>query len=306
MERGKKLLLEARVERIPPATDTKVLTSWNGLMLHSMALGAAVLGREDYLRTAVANADFILSNMRDDGRLLRTYKDGEAKLKAYLEDYAHLIDGLITLYEATFDSRWLSEADTLARQMIDLFWDDGDGVFYDTGIDHETLIVRPRDFSDNAMPCGSSVASDVLLRLSLFTGEPDYGRKAASALRSVREYMARVPEGFGHWLCALDFYLASPKEIAIVGPPEDAAAKTLLDTVHGRYLPNKIVAGYDPNTDGFEQDLPLLEDKGMLAGLPTAYVCQNYACQQPVTEPEALAAQLDSAADTGPLTILTS
>ena len=304
VERGKKLLLEARVERIPPATDDKILTSWNGLMLHSMALGAAVLNREDYLRAAVANADFILANMRDGQRLLRTYKDGEAKLKAYLEDYAHLIDGLITLYEATFDSRWLSEADALARQMIELFWDDGDGVFYDTGIDHETLIVRPRDFSDNAMPCGSSVASDVLLRLSLFMDEPDFGRKAASALRSVREYMARVPEGFGHWLGALDFYLASPKEIAIVGPTEDAAAKALLDTVHGRYLPNKIVAGYDPDADGFEQELPLLEDKGMLAGLPTAYVCQNYACQQPVTEPEALAAQLDSAADTGPLTIL--
>jgi uncharacterized protein YyaL (SSP411 family) len=135
--------------------------------------------------------------------------------------------------------------------------------------------------------------------------EPDFGRKAASALRSVREYMARVPEGFGHWLGALDFYLASPKEIAIVGPTEDAAAKALLDTVHGRYLPNKIVAGYDPDADGFEQELPLLEDKGMLAGLPTAYVCQNYACQQPVTEPTALAAQLDSAGSgMGALTIL--
>ena len=144
-------------------------------MLHAMALGAAVLGREDYLRAAVANADFLLTNMRDGDRLLRTWKDGEAKLKAYLEDYAHLIDGLIALYEATFDSRWLREADALARQMIDLFWDDSEGVFYDTGADHETLIVRPRDFSDNAIPCGSSAAADVLLRLNVFMDEPDYG-----------------------------------------------------------------------------------------------------------------------------------
>ncbi len=306
LERGRRLLLEARGGRIPPATDDKVLTSWNGLMLHGFALGAAVLGREDYRRAAVANADFILTNMRDGQRLLRTCKDGEARLKAYLEDYAHLIDGLIALYEATFDSRWLREADALARQMIELFWDEGEGVFYDTGTDHETLIVRPRDFSDNAIPCGSSVAADVLLRLNIFMDEPDFGRKATSSLRSVREYMARVPEGFGHWLGALDFYLASPKEIAVVGPVEDSATRALLDTVHGRYLPNKVVMGLDPDADGFEQDLPLLEDKEMLAGMPTAYVCQNYACQLPVTEPDALAAQLDPSTDTGmgPLTVL--
>ena len=304
--RGKGLLLEARGKRIPPATDDKTLTSWNGLMLHAMALGAAVLGREDYLRAAIANADFLLTNMRDGDRLLRTWKDGEAKLKAYLEDYAHLIDGLIALYEATFDSRWLREADALARQMIDLFWDDSEGVFYDTGADHETLIVRPRDFSDNAIPCGSSAAADVLLRLNIFMDEPDFGRKAVSALRSVREYMARVPEGFGHWLGALDFYLSSPKEIAIVGRVEDSATRALLDTVHGRYLPNKVVMGLAPDADGFERDLPLLEDKEMLAGMPTAYVCQNYACQLPVTEPDALAAQLEGSEGlgAGPVTVL--
>ena len=306
VERGKPLLLEARSQRIPPATDDKVLTSWNGLMLHGFALGAAVLGREDYLQAATANADFILANMRDEGRLLRTYREGEAKLKAYLEDYAHFIDGLLALYEATFDSRWLNEADALARQMIELFWDEADGIFYDTGSDHETLIVRPRDFSDNAVPCGSSAAAEVLLRLNIFMDEPDFGRKAVSALRSVKEYMTRVPEGFGHWLGALDFYLASPREIAIVGPVEVAGTRALLDTVHGRYLPNKVVMGMDPDSDGFERDLPLLEDKEMLAGMPTAYVCQNYACQLPVTEPDALAAQLEGSGETGlgPLTVL--
>ena len=303
---GRGLLLEARGLRIPPAKDTKILTSWNGLMLHSMALGAAVLHREDYLQAAIANASFILANMRDGQRLLRSYKDGEARLKGYLEDYALLIDGLITLYEATFDHHWLSEADALARQMIELFWDDSEGVFYDTGLDHEALIVRPRDFTDNAMPSGSSVAADVLLKLGVFMGEPDYTRKAATSLRSVREFMSRVPEGFGRWLEALDFYLASPKEIAIVGSLEDSDTMALLDAVHSRYLPNKVVAGFDPAIPGAGQDLPLLEDKVMQDGLPTAYVCQNYACQRPVTEPEVLAEQLAPSADTGmgPLTIL--
>ena len=299
VENGKPMLLEARAQRIAPATDDKVLTSWNGLMLHGFALGAAVLKREDYLQAAVANANFLLANMRDGERLLRTWKDGEAKLKAYLEDYAHLIDGLLALYEATFDSRWLHEADALARQMIDLFWDEADGVFYDTGNDHETLIVRPRDFSDNAVPCGGSVAADVLLRLNVFMDEPDFGRKAAAALRSVREYMTRVPEGFGHWLGALDFYLSSPREIAIVGPSEATGTRALLDTVHERYLPNKVVMGLEPDSEGFERDLPLLEDKDMLAGMPTAFVCQNYACQLPVTEPDALAAQLDPLTEMG-------
>ena len=212
--RGKRLLLESRGSRVPPATDTKVLTAWNGLMLHSIALGAAVLNRPDYLEAAIANATFILSNMKRDGRLLRTYRDGQSRLNAYLEDYALLAGGLITLYEATFDRRWLDEASDLARQMLELFWDEREAKFYDTGTDHETLIVRPRDITDNAMPSGGSAATDVLLRLSVLTDEPSYSRTAAAALRSVQPYMARVPEGFGNWLGALDFHLSSPHEIA--------------------------------------------------------------------------------------------
>ena len=180
VERGKAALLEARGHRVLPATDTKVLTSWNGLMLYSLARGAAILHREDYLQAAIANASFILQNMRDGQRLLRTYKDGQAKLKGYLEDYACLADGLLALYEATFDFSWLKEAQALAQQMMELFWDEGDGVFYDTGLDHEVLLVRPRDIGDNAMPCGGSMAADVLLRLGVFTGDSVYARRAAS------------------------------------------------------------------------------------------------------------------------------
>ena len=294
VERGKAALLEARGQRVPPATDTKVLTSWNGLMLCSLARGAAILHRDDYLQAAIANASFILQNMRDGRRLLRTYKDGQAKLKGFLEDYACLADGLLALYEATFDFSWLREAQALAQQMMELFWDEEEGVFYDTGLDNEVLLVRPRDIGDNAMPCGGSVASDVLLRLSVFTGDSVYAPRAVSALRSVQAYMAGAPEAVGHWLGALDFHLSSPPEIAVIGPREEEATRALLDCIYKSYLPNKVLAGYNPLDADSYPDIPLLEDKDMRNGSPTAFVCHNYVCQLPVTEPEALAKQLES------------
>ena len=162
INRGSKALLEVREQRIHPMRDDKVLASWNGLMLRSFAEAAAALGRPDYLAVAIKNAEFLARSMKSDGRLLRTYRDGQAKLLGYLEDYSFVIDGLLALYEATFDLRWLDEAVTLADSMIELFWDEGIGGFYDTGSDHETLVVRPRDVFDNAQPCGGSVASDVL------------------------------------------------------------------------------------------------------------------------------------------------
>jgi len=294
VEMGKASLLEARGQRIPPATDTKILTSWNGLMLYSLARGALILHREDYLQAAIANASFILQNMRDGQRLLRTYKDGQAKLKGYLEDYACLAEGLLALYEGTFDRTWLGEAQSLAQQMMDLFWDEEEGIFYDTGLDHESLLVRPRDISDNAMPCGNSMAADVLLRLSVLTGDSVYARRAESALQSVRGYIGRIPQGAGHWLGALDFYVSSPPEIAVIGPKEAAATQALLDCIYRTYLPNKILAGYNPLDADSYPDIPLLEDKDMRNGSPTVFVCQNYVCQQPVTEPGALTQQLES------------
>ena len=285
-------LLEARGDRIAPGKDEKVLTAWNGMMLRSMAEAAAAFNREDYLEAAVANATFLLGSMRKDGRLLRTYKDGEAKLKGYLEDYAFLVDGLLALYEASFDDRWLREARALADGMVALFWDEEQAMFYDTGSDHEELIVRPREVTDNAMSCGGSVAAEVLLRLALFTGEEGYAEKAVATLRPMAELMSRHPMGFGHWLCALDFSLATPKEIAVVGPRSDPGTRALLDTIFGRYLPNRVVAGRETDGPAAAGDTPLLEEKGMMDGRPTAYVCENYLCQSPVTDAEALAAQL--------------
>ena len=296
ISRSSKALLDVREQRIHPMRDDKVLASWNGLMLRSFAEAAAALGRADYLEAAVKNAGVLVGTMKSQGRLLRTYRDGQAKLLGYLEDYSFVVDGLLALYEATFDIRWLDEAVTLADSMIELFWDEGIGGFYDTGSDHETLVVRPRDVFDNAQPCGGSVASDALLKLAVFTGNSDYNAKAAVPLRSLHQAMSQSPGGTGHWLNALDFYVSPPKEIAVIGPRNDPATQALLDTVFSRFLPNKVVMGTEtPRSAGEIEgtpDFPLLQARIMVGGLPSAYVCENYTCQLPVTDPDALAEQL--------------
>ena len=213
-------LLERRIER----RDDKVLTAWNGMMLRSFAEAAAVLNRDDYLQASLANAEFLLSALRSpQGRGLRSFKDGKAVLKGYLDDYANLADGLIALHEATLDLRWLNEARSLADGMLDLFWDPKEAAFYDTGSDHEKLIIRPSHLFDNAEPSGSAVASDVLLRLAVLTGNTEYRNRAATMLRSLRMVMSRAPMGFGHWLCALDFYL-STRYLAATFPIESLPA----------------------------------------------------------------------------------
>ena len=297
--RGRTKLLEVRERRVHPLLDDKVLASWNGLMLRSFAEAGAALGRADYLDAAVKNAGFLTTVMCPQGRLLRTYRNGEAKLLGYLEDYSCVADGLIALYEATLDLRWLENAVAMADSMIELFWDEATGGFYDTGSDHEALVIRPRDVFDNAQPCGGSVASDMLLKLAVFTGNDDYAAKAAVPLRSLHEHMARSPGGTGHWLSALDFYISAVKEVAVVGPSANAVTSELLDTVRRQFLPNKVLMGYDPSSlDSTGRaglnlgDYPLLEGRGMVNGQPTAYVCQNYVCQLPVTEPGPLLAQL--------------
>ena len=291
LQRSRAKLLKVRDSRVHPGRDDKVLLSWNGLMLRAFAEAAAVLQRSDYAAVAEKNAAFLLDNLREDGRLLRTYKDGQAKLNAYLEDYAFLIDGLIALHEVTFEPRWLQEAVDLGNAMVDLFWDETSGQFYDTGRDHEELIIRPRDFSDNAIPSGSSMAADVLLRLAVIGGEPEHQRRAVTALRSMRELMTRFPTGAGHWLSALDFYLSTVKEVVIVGGHNEPDTQALLSEVYRHYLPNRVIVGL---RDGDEPlaSVPLLKNRIKIEGRPTAYVCQNYICQLPVTDPDALAKQL--------------
>jgi len=293
LQRGKKALLEVRERRVPPARDDKILTAWNGLMLRSFAEAAAVLQREDYRNAAIANATFITRDLQKEGRLLRTYRDGQAKLKGYLEDYSFLADGLMAVYGLTVDRRWLDEARRLVDDMVDLFWEEDEGVFYDTGKDHETLLVRPRELFDNAIPCGSSVAAEVLLRMALLTGEEEYRRKATATLHSTGPLLSQYASGMGRWLAALDFYLHQPKEVAIVGSLESRETKALLEVVHDLYLPNKVVAGMEEDDPMGSNPLPLLQFRTKIQGAPTAYVCENYVCQLPVTDPEDLAQQLE-------------
>jgi uncharacterized protein len=294
IERGRRVLFEARERRVKPARDEKILTAWNGLMLRSFAEAARSLERDDYREVAVRNADFLLKNLRRDGRLLRTHKDGESKLNGYLEDYAFLIDGLLALYEATFDVRWFEEARALADTMIELFWDEVGGGFFFTSADHETLISRTKDPYDNATPSGNSVAADVLLRLALFTGEGRYQKLAERTMKLVSAVIPRAPSAFGHLLCAMDFYLSSPHEIAVIGEPDAADTRALVSTVFSRYLPNKVVAAAAPDDARARHSIKLLADRAQLDGKATAYVCHNYYCEAPVTEAEKLAAQLEA------------
>jgi uncharacterized protein YyaL (SSP411 family) len=287
-------LYEVRERRVHPARDDKVLAAWNGLMCRAFAEAGRALDRPDYVAAAVRNADFVLRDMRRGGRLLRTWKAGEAKLKGYLEDYALVAAALIDLYEATFDRRWLDEAQALARELLSLFWDERLEGFYDTGSDHERLIVRPRNLFDNAVPCGSSVAIETLFRLAVLTGESHFESAALRALRPMADLMTRHASGFGRYLGALDFHLGPVVEVALVAAKAgDGLMNGLVAEVFGRYLPNRIVAGMVAGDPKAAEGIPLLQNREAVSGRATAYVCRDYACKLPVTDRPALARQLD-------------
>ena len=285
-------LFTEREKRVRPGRDEKVLAAWNGLMLRAFALAAGATGREEYLRVAEENAVFLLEKLVVDGRLRRSYKDGQARLNGYLEDYACVADGLVELYEATFETRWLREAASLADAILGLFWEEAEGAFYDTAADHEELVTRPRDVYDNATPSGNSVAVDVLLKLSVLLEREDYRERAGAVLDNLSGGMVQVPGAFGRLLSALDFYLSTPYEVAIIGEREAPDTKMLLETVYSSYLPNKVVAGSSEKDEEATQLVPLLANRPMRGGRPTAYVCVNYACQSPTTDPAELARQL--------------
>lgn len=292
LERGKERLFKEREKRVKPFRDEKVLTAWNGLMLAAFAEASAVLEREDFRAVAEKNADFILTNSKTaDGFLLRTYKDGQAKLNGYLEDYAFFADGLIELFQATGNVCWLEEAKSLIDKMLEEFWDEEEGGFFFTGKNHEELIVRSKDYFDNATPSGNSVAAAILLKLSILTGDERYSRFAATIFRLVSSSIRRYPSAFGRTLCALDFFLNAPREIVVIGEKEAEDTKALLREVWSRFLPNKVVVVSDET--GNSDFIPLLQERRKINGKAAAYVCENFACQQPVTESDDLARQFE-------------
>jgi uncharacterized protein YyaL (SSP411 family) len=283
---SRRKLFELREQRIKPDRDEKIITAWNGLMMASFAEAGVVLDRPDYTEAAVRNAEFMISNLRRDEALLRTWKDGVAKFNAYLEDYAFLSEGLMTLFETTGQFRWLTKALALTDQMIADFWDEEAGAFFFTGKSHENLIVRSKDFFDNATPSGNSVAALVLIKAALFTGRENYRNLATATLREIADQARRYPSGFGYALSAVDLLLSTPKEVAIIGS-NAIDLEPMLGEVWRGYLPNKVVAA------SYGHDLlPLWEGRTMIDGKPTAYVCENYVCKRPVTELSELAEQL--------------
>ncbi|MBI4770335.1 MAG: thioredoxin domain-containing protein, partial [Chloroflexi bacterium] len=280
-------LYAARSTRTHPGLDDKVLAGWNGLMLAAFAEAARAFGRDDYRGIAVRNAGFVLGQMRTPaGRLHRSWRHGKARLNAYLEDYSYLIEGLLCLYETSFDPRWYRGAVELAEAMLAHFAAP-DGGFYDTSDDHEALVTRPRDLQDNATPSGNAMAATALLRLAALSGEGRYARAAEDALRLAVSALPRHPTAFAQWLVALTFYLGSPVEIAIVGEPGAEDTRALLAEAARGFRPFQVLA---VAPDG-SSPVPLLAGRSRVAGKATAYVCQNFACRLPVTDPAALAGQ---------------
>jgi len=285
LRRSRELLFKAREQRVKPGRDEKILSSWNGLMLRSFAEAARHLDRADYLQVATRNAEFLLRELRREGRVLRTYKDGRGRLNGYLEDYAFLAGGLLALYEASFETRWFVEGRRLMDEAITLFADQQNGGFFDTGSDHEALVSRPKDIMDNATPAGNSVAAEVLLRLAAFTGEEKYRQRAGDYLRSLADIMVQHPQAFGHALGALDFAISQAKEIAIIGEVLGADTRNILGVINSRYLPASVLACAAPGDSEAIEAIPLLADRPLKGGQATAYVCQNFACQAPVNTP---------------------
>ncbi len=282
LAKARKALYEARSERIRPGLDDKRLTSWNALAIAALSEAGAVLERDDYLDAARACAGFVLGALRDaDERLLRTYKDGRAHLNAYLEDHAFLLEALLTLYESTFEQRWFEEAEALAQTLIARFGDPERGGFYSTSDDHEALIARRKEVGDHPIPSGNSSAAMGLLRLAALTGERGYEQQAEGVLRLFGKTAANHPDAFAHLLLALDFHLASTKEVALVG--DDLAP--LAKVVRAELRPHLVLAG---GPEGAESP-PLLQARTAVDGNPTAYVCESFTCQAPVTDPTALA-----------------
>jgi len=321
VERGRKILFQARERRVHPGRDDKILAEWNGLMIHAFAEAGAALDRPDYVRAAVRAAAFVLTEMSKSAnqrisepqmgesanledrhslftirhspiRLFRTYNAGRAHLNAYLEDYAAVALGLVALYQATCELRWLTAAAGLAETILTRFRDRAGPGFFQTANDHEALIVRRKDFVDNAVPSGNSLAAELFLRLAVLLDRPAYVEHARGILTLMADALREQPIAFGRLLCALDLHLNPGYEIAVIGEPGAADTRALLAQVYRAFLPTSVLAAAAPDDEAARALVPLLAGRGLVGGKATAYVCRNYACNLPVTEPEALQRQI--------------
>jgi uncharacterized protein YyaL (SSP411 family) len=292
VDRARATLLSVRASRPAPARDDKVIAAWNGLAIAALAEAGWTLDRPDYLEAARATAEFVLDRMRPDGRLRRVWMEGESRHLGCLDDHADLAHGLLALYEATFEPRWLLAAREMAAEIMRLFHDAASGGFFYAGADAEELVARTRELEDHPTPAGNSQAAWVLLRLAALTGDRELEEAAVGALRLVREEMVRFPQAFGTALIALDFHVGDTVEVAVSGPADDPDAAALIAAARRHGGPGAVLAAGDPADADAALAAPLLADRPRVDGRPAAYVCRDFACRAPVTTPDALAAEL--------------
>jgi uncharacterized protein YyaL (SSP411 family) len=292
VERARATLYEARAKRVWPGRDDKILASWNALMVRALAETARAFGRDDYRAMALRTADFLFRALVRDGRVMRSYKDGESRIPGYLEDHASLGLAALSLYELTFDGEWLARARSLGESMVQWFWDDTAGAFYDTASDHEELITRPRDPTDNATPSGTSLAAELLARLAELTQDEDMRSRASYVVETLAAPMGEYPTAFGHLLGVAELLVRGGVEVALVGDPTSTAFAALERAVADRFVPRLVLAGGLPDRGA---EVALLADRPLVEGRATAYVCRNYACERPAVEPGRLAEQLAEA-----------
>ena len=287
----KEKLLLARNARIAPETDKKIITSWNALTMKAFSEAAIVTKSPEYLRIAKLNAEFLTNNLYKSSILYRTYQNEQPKITGFLEDYSFLIDGLLKLHEASFDPKWIQIAVGLCYEMVDLFWDDSTGILYDTSNTHENLVIRPSEWTDNAIPAGASLAVEVLLKFSIILDEQLFNDIATRILGSMIKLVEQFPSASGQWLNTIDFYTSNNQEITIVGSKNNKKTQSLLDQVYKTYLPNKILIGLDQENSSIS-NLAFTKYKQAIANQPTVYLCQNYECDLPTNDPEILFKQL--------------
>ena len=293
IDRVKPLVYQARLKRVPPGLDDKILTAWNGMMISAMAEAARVLGAAPYLESASRAADFLLGTLsRPDGGLYRTCRAEKAHVHAYLEDYACFIEALIDLYETGGQARYLAEAVRLGERLLTDFLDEEQGGFFTTANDHETLILRGREGPDGATPSGNAVAAMALARLSCHQDRDDFREAAAGAIRAYGQQISRVPRGFAKTLMAADFLLNGPLELAFIGSAADPGYDQLVQEVARHFLPNRIIGHWID--ESLDSPHPLLRGKTHVNGRAALYVCRNFACQAPVTRSEDVARALTS------------
>ncbi|MBD3182121.1 DUF255 domain-containing protein [Candidatus Poribacteria bacterium] len=286
IQKSRQKLFNEREKRPQPGKDDKIITAWNGLMISSMTKAYQVTGDQRYINSAIETANFILTKVSENGKLLRTHRHGESKLNAYADDYAFMIGALLDLYESDFDERWITETIRLNSVLLDQYWDEQNGGFFYTSDDHEKLIARTKSASDSPIPSANSKAAMNLLRLSRFTGDQDLAMKAEGIFRLFTDQMENSPNFSSDMICALDFFLSKGREIVITGNTKLEKTPKFIGAIHQHYTPNSILIFFDPeiHDQKLAETMPILESRTSPSKKTLAYICEDYTCKTPINE----------------------